>query len=65
MVRSLSGWVGTMIVVRLGKTALVAAIAFFFTLVAFGNITDYGSNWQFVLGCSHGLTKTGPTDRNK
>jgi predicted small integral membrane protein len=37
-----------MIVVRLCKIALVAAIALFFTLVAFGNITDYSSNWQFV-----------------
>ena len=34
--------------VRLTKTALVASIALFFTLVAFGNLTDYGSNWQFV-----------------
>lgn len=37
-----------MLVVRLCKTALVAAVALFFALVAFGNITDYGSNWQFV-----------------
>ena len=34
--------------IRLTKTALVAAIAAFFTLVAFGNLTDYDSNWQFV-----------------
>lgn len=37
-----------MIVVRLCKIALVASVALFFSLVAFGNITDYGSNWQFV-----------------
>jgi predicted small integral membrane protein len=37
-----------MLMLRLCKTALVASIAFFFTLVAFGNITDYVSNWQFV-----------------
>jgi predicted small integral membrane protein len=37
-----------MVIVRLCKIALVAAVAFFFTLVAFGNLTDYGSNWQFV-----------------
>jgi predicted small integral membrane protein len=37
-----------MIVVRLCKIALVASIALFFTFVAFGNITDYESNWQFV-----------------
>ena len=35
-------------IVRLSKTALVAAIAFFASLVAFGNITDYGTNWAFV-----------------
>ena len=34
--------------VRLSKIALVAAVALFFTLVAFGNITDYNSDWQFV-----------------
>jgi predicted small integral membrane protein len=35
-------------ILRLCKIALVAAVAFFFTLVAYGNLTDYGSNWQFV-----------------
>ncbi len=38
-----------MIIVRLSKTALVAAIAFFASLVAFGNITDYGTNFAFVM----------------
>lgn len=33
---------------RLSKTALVAAVALFMTLVAFGNVTDYGSNFAFV-----------------
>jgi predicted small integral membrane protein len=37
-----------MVLVRLCKTALVASLALFFTLVAFGNVTDYDSNWQFV-----------------
>ena len=37
-----------MLLIRLCKISLVAAIALFFTLVAFGNITDYDSNWQFV-----------------
>jgi predicted small integral membrane protein len=37
-----------MILVRLCKIALIASTAFFFSLVAFGNITDYDSNWQFV-----------------
>lgn len=35
-------------ITRLSKAALVAAIAFFATLVAFGNITDYGTNYAFV-----------------
>ena len=35
-------------VVRLSRIALVIAVACFFTLVAFGNITDYDANWQFV-----------------
>lgn len=34
--------------IRLCKTSLVASVALFFTLVAFGNLTDYGSNWEFV-----------------
>jgi predicted small integral membrane protein len=37
-----------MLLVRLCKTAFVAAIAFFFTLVAYGNLSDYDSNWQFT-----------------
>ncbi|MFT3988853.1 DUF2165 family protein [Aestuariivirga sp.] len=35
-------------IVRLCKIAMVAAIAFFASLVAFGNITDYGTNLAFV-----------------
>jgi predicted small integral membrane protein len=35
-------------ILRLSKIALVAAIAFFFTLVVFNNLTDYDSNFQFV-----------------
>ena len=30
------------------KTALVGVIGLFFALVAFGNVTDYGTNWAFV-----------------
>ena len=37
-----------MILVRLCKIALIVSIALFFSLVAFGNLTDYDSNWQFV-----------------
>jgi predicted small integral membrane protein len=33
---------------RLSRIALAIAVACFFTLVAFGNITDYGANWKFV-----------------
>jgi predicted small integral membrane protein len=35
-------------IIRLSKTGAVAAIAFFASLTAFGNITDYGTNWAFV-----------------
>jgi predicted small integral membrane protein len=35
-------------ILRLSKIACVAAIALFASLVAFGNITDYGTNWAFV-----------------
>src|SRR5215470_13094392 len=35
-------------IIRLSKAATVAAIALFASLVAFGNITDYGTNWAFV-----------------
>jgi predicted small integral membrane protein len=35
-------------IIRLCKTALVATVAVFFVLVAFGNLTDYGTNWAFV-----------------
>jgi predicted small integral membrane protein len=37
-----------MIAIRASKVAMVAAIALFATLVAFGNITDYGTNFAFV-----------------
>ena len=37
-----------MLITRLAKVAMVAAIAAFATLVAFGNITDYGTNFVFV-----------------
>jgi predicted small integral membrane protein len=35
-------------IIRLSKTMLVATNAVFFVLVAFGNLTDYGTNWAFV-----------------
>lgn len=36
------------VILRLSKSFLVMAIAFFATLVVFGNVTDYGSNFAFV-----------------
>ena len=37
-----------MLVIRAAKIAAVAAIAVFATVVAFGNVTDYGTNLVFV-----------------
>ena len=37
-----------MIAIRAAKIAMIAAIALFATLVAFGNITDYDTNLAFV-----------------
>src|ERR1700678_1396659 len=37
-----------MIAIRAAKVALVAAIALFASLVAFGNLTDYNTNFAFV-----------------
>jgi predicted small integral membrane protein len=37
-----------MIVIRVVKAALVAAIALLVSLVAFGNLTDYDTNFVFV-----------------
>jgi predicted small integral membrane protein len=37
-----------MIAVRAAKAALVAAIALFASLVVFGNLTDYNTNFAFV-----------------
>ena len=37
-----------MTAIRISRIALVATVALFFTLVAIGNLTDYGSNFAFV-----------------
>jgi predicted small integral membrane protein len=37
-----------MTIIRTSKTTLVAAVALWVSLVAFGNITDYGTNFAFV-----------------
>jgi predicted small integral membrane protein len=34
--------------VRTSKAVLVLAIALFYTILVFNNISDYGSNYQFV-----------------
>lgn len=38
----------TGLALRLSRLSLVAAVALFFTLVAVGNVVDYGSNFAFV-----------------
>lgn len=43
-----SGVAYQMMIIRISKTAAVAATALFSTLVAFGNLTDYGTNFAFV-----------------
>jgi predicted small integral membrane protein len=35
-------------ILRFAKALLVLAVALFYTLVVFNNLTDYGSNYQFV-----------------
>src|SRR5262245_38385258 len=37
-----------MCIVRYCKAALVAVVAVFFSIIAFDNVVDYNSNWQFV-----------------
>jgi predicted small integral membrane protein len=37
-----------MIAIRIAKIAMVAAVALFATLVSFGNVTDYWTNFAFV-----------------
>jgi predicted small integral membrane protein len=44
-VQSLEAW---MIVLRAAKAVLVAAVALFASLTAFGNLTDYNTNFAFV-----------------
>jgi predicted small integral membrane protein len=35
-------------ILRISKASLVLGVALFYTLVVFNNLTDYGSNYQFV-----------------
>src|SRR5271154_2068748 len=36
------------ITLRVAKTALVFAVAFYYLLLVFNNLTDYNSNFQFI-----------------
>jgi predicted small integral membrane protein len=47
---------------RISKTVLLAAVAFFFTLVVLNNTTDYDSNFQFVRHVLM-MDSTFPTNR--
>jgi predicted small integral membrane protein len=38
----------TMVIIRLAKVAIVAALASYALLVAWNNVVDYGSNYEFV-----------------
>jgi len=40
--------IATMLVTRLAKAALIAAFAAYALIVAYDNIVDYGSNYEFV-----------------
>ena len=40
--------IATMLVTRLAKAALIAALAAYALIVAYDNIVDYGSNYEFV-----------------
>ena len=37
-----------MLIVRVSKAAMIAAVAFFTSRVAFGNLTDYSTGFAFV-----------------
>ena len=43
-----------MIVVRIAKVIMIAALAAFALIVAYDNITDYGANYGFAKDLEHG-----------
>ncbi len=43
-----AGSLGIPVSLRLSQVLLVAAAAFLLALILFNNLSDYGSNWQFV-----------------
>jgi len=40
--------VGTMVLIRLAKVAMVGSLAAYAFIVAYDNVVDYGSNYEFV-----------------
>jgi len=40
--------VGTMVLIRLAKVTMVGSLAAYAFIVAYNNVVDYGSNYQFV-----------------
>jgi len=43
-----SNWTNIMIIVRIAKVLMIVALAAFALIVAYDNIIDYGSNYEFV-----------------
>ena len=40
--------IGTMVLIRLAKVAMIASLAAYAFIVAYDNIIDYQSNYEFV-----------------
>src|SRR5215467_12388069 len=40
--------VGTMVVIRLAKVTMIGSLAAYAFIVAYNNVVDYGSNYEFV-----------------
>ena len=40
--------VGTMVLIRLAKVTMIGSLAAYAFIVAYDNVVDYGSNYQFV-----------------
>jgi predicted small integral membrane protein len=40
--------VGTMVLIRLAKVTMIGSLAAYAFIVAYNNVVDYGSNYQFV-----------------
>lgn len=44
----MTAWYSTGMLMRIAKIAMTAAVALLMSVIAFGNITDYGTNFAFV-----------------